>query len=223
MRKKKADKSVKNVKKLNIIENKIKLLEAEKFGDIDMAPQYYLMFFVDMNTVAIFKSDMSKRKKIELPFMIFRLKDLLNINFRIPQKLTDLTIEFQEENKVLTMKFQDEAVKNELGDKIKKTLKNSEALKSGPEEVYSDVELKYKIAKLLEAMNFENFKENYDYRKYLDFDYLFKYNQIYNNKSDVYTYLYNRLFMGKMAVINKKSKINREGSQHAETGIICGY
>ena len=211
MKKKQVEKESSNKKKLATIENKIKFSETNGFEGIDLHSHYYLIYFTDLNTIAIFKADLSKKKKIELPYMLLNIKNMTNINFRIPQKLNDLMISFDQE-KSLSMRFQDESVKNELGDKIKKLIKQPEKLKDGIETKYTVVELKYKLAKLLESEYFENFKENYDYRKFLDFDYLLKFNQIYNNKSDVYKYLYNRFFMGKIAFLRKKSNIIRKGS-----------
>lgn len=214
MKKKKGNTSKSTIdKKLTIKENKVRITSASKFEDVDITAQYYFMYFMEMNVIAIYKGDHSKRKKIELPFLLIRLKDIQNVNFRIPQMLNDMSVDFTEDSKSLGFKFNDEDVKNDIGNSIKKIIKTQEKLKDTPENSYSDVELKYKIAKILETMNFESFKENYDYRKYLDFDYLHKFHQIYNNKSDVYKYLYNRLFIGKLAVVTKKRELIRKRTQ----------
>lgn len=193
-------------KKLMVIENKVRITAASCMGDIDHAGSFYIMYFVDMNIIVIFKGDQSKRKKTELPWLLIRIKDLINVNFRIPQQLTSIIFNFLDGDKSISFKFSDENIKNELGDRIKKLLKTPEKFNLGEENSYTDTEIKYKIAKMLESVNFEAVKDNYDYRKLLDFDYLFKYNQIYNNKSSRHSYLFNRLFMGRVAVINKKHK-----------------
>lgn len=185
---------------MTIIENRVKILSATCFGNIDTSPMYYAMLFVEMSAIGIFNIDMSKRTKMELPNIIIRLKDFINDYFRIPKRLLDISFEFDDENKAMVLKFQDETVKNEFGDKIKKLTKNRQSLESGVAQHYTDVELKYMIAKTLENMHFKNFKDNYDYRKYLDFTYLSKYSQIYNKKSEAYAYLCNRFFIGKVSV-----------------------
>ena len=209
-RKEKQTDSSPTKKQLTLIENKIRILEQTRFYNVDTSAQYYLVYLIELNTLAIFKGDHYKKKKIELPFIIMRIKDFSNVNIRIPQKLNDMSMEFTSDNKEILLRFQDEAVKNEIGNKIKNLKKKPDSLNNGEEANYTDIELKYKIAKILESLNFESFKEKYDYRYYLSLNYLSKFSQIYDTKADSYKYLYNRVFMGRTAVVNKKSNINRK-------------
>jgi hypothetical protein len=54
--------------------------------------------------------------------------------------------------------------------------------------------------------------ENYDYRKYLSFEYMDRFNTIYNNKSETYKDFYNKCFMGTMSVIEKNRILKRSNS-----------
>ena len=200
--------------KYKILENKIRVLNSNKFEKpLNQSLNYYLIFFIDLDLISIFVGDHSKRKKTELPILIIKISEIHNVNFRIPQKLNDIFIEFNDEEKDLTIQFQDEDLKNEMGNKLKKKLK---LLKKNPqnsdETEYTDVEQKYKIAKIIETMSFKNHMQNYDYRKYLSFEYMDRFSEIYNNKSDTYKDFYNKCFMGSISIVEVKSKLKRNKS-----------
>ncbi len=53
-------------------------------------------------------------------------------------------------------------------------------------------------------MNFEKYKDNYDYRKFFSFEYLDKFREIFYNKGESHSKMYNKTFFGKISVINSK-------------------
>lgn len=218
---KKDESSRNNSKKTMLIESNVRITQAALFKDIDLSLQYHLIYLVDVNALAIFKGDQSKRNKTELPYLIIRTKSLINVNFTVSQRLNDLILYFHEENKMLNLRFPNESVKNEIGDKIKRSPKQTDKFEDNLDDSYSDIELKYKIAKILETMSFGLFKENYNYKKILELDYLNLYSEIYNIKSQTHKHVHNRLFFGKIAQIRKKSKLKREGIQSEEDRLLC--
>lgn len=196
--------------KYKILEDKIKILNYTKFEKpLNKGLNYYLIYFIDLDLISIFVGDHSKRKKTELPILIIKITELYNINYRIPQKLNDIFLEFIAEDKDLMLQFQSEELKNQMGDKLKKKLKILKANPKKEENEYTDVEQKYKIAKIIETMSFSNHMQNYDYRKYLSFEYMDRFNEIYNNKSETYKDFYNKCFMGSISIVEVNSNIKR--------------
>lgn len=147
---KKRDKKQKTV---NLMECGIKVREAEGFEETFPAFMYlHFVFFIDFKTIAIYQRDQSKRIQTDLPWIVIYIEEILNINFRIPQKVSDMSLEFHTENKRLLLIFDDESMKNQIGDKMKKEIKrvNNEPDAKMQRE-YTKIEFKYRIAKQMEG------------------------------------------------------------------------
>ena len=178
--------------KMTLVEDKVYVLDYMNFGSTSFSGLYTVIYFKELNLIALFRGDQTKRTKIELPYHVIYINELLNVNFRIPQQLYNLIIDFKEEDKSIVIKFQDEKIKDNIGDSLKKAIKKNE--KSSEEEIskYTRIEMKYKLAKILESLSFEKHSHKYDYRKFLNFDYLNNFTEINNTTSKVYMELVNR-------------------------------
>ena len=146
-------KDSKKKKTLNLMEGIIKISNTSGINEkLERNSTYYLIYFIDEKCLAIFKSNLSSRKKIELPIIVIYIEDLQNVNFRIPQKLLDMTVEFHKPGRSLDLVFGSEARKNEIGDRVKKEIKKGVLDPSYfSARKYTVVEFKYKIAKMLEG------------------------------------------------------------------------
>ncbi len=150
MNKKKNKKEAKK-KNYKILENKIRVVSHKNIDNsFDKKYTYYIMYFEKMEMLVIFKGDISNKNKTELPILTIGLDELYNVNFRIPQKLKDMSLEFKQENKLIMLKFQDESIKDQMGDILKKKIKENKSLEKKVEK-YNKTERKYYIAKILES------------------------------------------------------------------------
>lgn len=150
-------------KPLNLMEDSVQILSSSGFSSNLLTGERYLIYFVDENLVALYRSNQKKRNNTELPIEIFYLEELQNLNFRIPQKLNDLEFIFKKEDKSLVLYFSSETIKNEIGDfmkkQVKKILSEIEKKQSGkdfdesifPVRDYTLIEMKYKLAKQMEG------------------------------------------------------------------------
>lgn len=136
-----------------IIESRIRYIHSENFPHAMNTSQVYsLIYFIEDDAVVIFSNDMTSRKKIELPYFILFAYDMVIVNFRIPQRLTEVHIELKG-SVYLHLKFDEEDVKNSFGETLKKRIKTiqSSEEKAVAHHKYSYVELKYRFAKILES------------------------------------------------------------------------
>ena len=195
-------------KKNKIMEDKITIYDQKGFFKTKPKGTYYMMYFRDKNTFefetfAIFKGNHSSHKKIELPIIVFNIKEIHSSNYKIAERLQGFHILFKDDENFLDLDFSNVDLKNKMGEEIRKLTKERTDDKKDHLNEYEKVELKYKIIKIVEKEYFDNFKDCYDYRSYLEFEYLKRFADIYKKK-DLYKYLKNRFFMGKMFIINKK-------------------
>lgn len=143
----------KKQKTMSLMECGIKIREADGFEEILPAfISLHFIYFIDFKTIAIYQRDQSERTQTDLPWIVIYIEEILNINFRIPQKVNDMSLEFHTENKRMLLIFDDESMKNQIGDKMKKEIKrvNTEP-EARMQREYSKIEFKYRIAKQMEG------------------------------------------------------------------------
>lgn len=82
--------------------------------------RYFLVYFVDHHCVALYLRSQLEDDVIDPPLEVIYLESLETINFRIPEKLNSLEMNFGVENQAIMFEFEDEAKKNLIGDTLKK-------------------------------------------------------------------------------------------------------
>ena len=187
------------------MEESVKIIKTHKLQKPTMNSAYYLVYFEYYMAIALFRNDYTKPKPMELPEYLFKVSQLLKINYKIPLKPLEMTIEFKCTEASIDLQFKDETFKAKLGHLLNKKIKEEISTKTVENESHSntDIELKYKLAKLMEVKNFEFYKDNYDYRKIFNVCLFKEFKHVYNISSEDYAYLYNRFFMGKLSIITK--------------------
>lgn len=58
------------------------------------------------------------------------------------------------------------------------------------------------------GVNFKRFEENYDYRKFLSYNYLIEFEDLYIQNSAINTYFFNRLFLAKCYIFESKKRLS---------------
>lgn len=158
-----------------LLEDGVAILKIDRLQTVLVPGNYYLIYFQDENCIAFYKKSQRERTQIDLPVEIFYLEDLSNVNFRIPQKLNDLHLVFKPDKAVdrdpaqnpddpkICLTFDSESEKNQMGDFMKKKIRDIQAEVERrlegeepnesvlPPREYNLVELKYKLAKMMEG------------------------------------------------------------------------
>ena len=214
MAKRKKNNDKENKKKAVVIEDGVRIHELKGWDKSKLKGKAYLMYFDEFKTITIFKTAVPGRDKTELPEIIIYLKDAHVTNLNVPGGLSYLKLIVKDDIKFMTLSFEKTSKRGDFFDFIRKekTKMKDKKYKEQDSEYcnYTRVEMKYKIAKVLESQDFEAFQGNYDYRKYLSFKYFSKFNEIYNKSSKTYKDLYNKFFMGRFSIVSKKSKLKRK-------------
>ena len=194
--------------KYKLIESKINITETFKMNKINPMYIFTFIYFEDLSVIGIFKGDITSRENLKLPLFVYKLIDIKTVNYRIAEKLNEANYVFKGDERSITIRFQNERLKESISDKIKTLIKDGTKIKEDEEEIssYSPIELKYKLVKILESMSDNKDAKKYDYRSYLNYDYLKKFVNIYNKGSEEYKYYYNRLFIGKIGFMTKTEK-----------------
>jgi len=157
------------------MEDSVSVLKIERLQTALVPGSYYLIYFQEENCIAFYKKSQKDRSQIDLPMEIFYLEDLGNVNFRIPQKLKDLNLVFKPDKATdrdqcqtmddpkISLSFENESEKNQMGDFMKKRIRDIQAELERrvageepnesilPSREYNLVELKYKLAKMMEG------------------------------------------------------------------------
>lgn len=151
-------------KKIKLLEDNVQILKIDRLQGPLSIDSYYFIYFIDENCIAFYKKNQKSRLSSDLPLELIFLEDLLNVNFRIPQKLNNLDLNFKNEGSFLSLFFQNEMNKNEVGDHMKKQIKKMSVewekkvngkefdAKIIPDREYTSVELKYKLSKMMEGL-----------------------------------------------------------------------
>ena len=118
---------------------------------------------------------------------------------------------YKDENlNVIHLDFSVEKIKNKLGKHMKETIKNIHTNNKNNNGEYNHLELKYKIGRDIESLNFEKIKDKFDYRKYFNYDYLYEFKDIFTVESLESEYFRNRLFFGRCYIHKSKNYITNE-------------
>ena len=161
----------------------VKFVSQSEKTSLSLNVNYYLVYFDEFRLFSFFKKNpFKKNNKTELPVFVLRVKDITDLNFRVPEKIYDMTIKIRYYNPEMlserfidyapkkkedpdyieirksidfSLQFTNEKIKNELGNDVKTLIKGLAAkVDIDDKEFYEDyahVEMKYKIANIIES------------------------------------------------------------------------
>lgn len=177
----------------------VKFVSQSEKTQLTLNMNYYLVYFDEFRLFAFFRKNPFKPgNRTELAVMVLRVKDITDLNFRVPEKIFQMMIKIRYNNPEMiserfigytkkkiedpdyisfnlnidfSLEFGTEKVKNELGNEVKSLIRRlSNEVDVNDKAYYEDythVEMKYKLANIIESMKtlffsffFLNFKLN---------------------------------------------------------------